>query len=186
MMTDADIMVRAAFDAFRHSRQPKPIPSERKNHDHECVQMNKSDGLAYLHDGPVPIGAQRPTPQPPLINDARIVDVHLWVVCEVDVPIAPEICDFARRMDGLREDKIKHSNLTGGSDAYCAGEILFLDESTLVITGRSGRYGPDSEAELSAVATAFRASGYNVWSMGWDAGAGFPAPFIGITPEFVS
>lgn len=177
---------RSAFDAFRQFNPLKPMPIERKRHDDECIQMTDGDGLRYLENGPIPLDAELPFLQPPLIDDARADDVHLWVVRTEDVPFALEKNTFANAKIGLTQHKIKHSNLTGGGSAYCGGEILFLDENILVLSGRSGRYGPKSEAEMYSVAKAFRESGYYVLSMGWDGEAGVPAPFIGVAPKWVT
>jgi hypothetical protein len=186
MTSEGSPRTRAAFDAFRRANSLRPLPPERKKHDDECILITDADGLRYLEDGPVATGTSPPTESPPLIDDARANDAFLWAVRVEDVPIAPEKCDFARAAAGLPENKIKHSNLTGGAPAYCGGEILFINDEILVISGRSGRYGPRSEAEMLAVARAFRESGYHVLSMGWDSGAGYPSPLIGVAPRWVA
>ena len=81
---------------------------------------------------------------------------------------------------------IKHTNLTGGAPAFASGELLFLSEYAVIINGRSRRYGPRSESEMISVAKAFKNSGYQVWSMGYDAEAGVPYPFNGVAPEWVT
>jgi hypothetical protein len=106
----------------------------------------------------------------------------LWVVRDEDVPYASESCQYGR---GLESQVIKHSNLTGGRPAFSAGELILLDEKTVVITGCSGRYGPRSPGELEAVAKAFKLSGYISWCMGFDEEAGFPLPFVGSAPIMV-
>jgi hypothetical protein len=176
---------KAAFDAFRSTTSLRPLPSARKMHDDECIQITVADGLKCLMDGPVPAGVAAPTEPAPMIDDIRADDAHLWAVLAEDVQFAPERCPFATAAIGLVQNKIKHSNLTGGQSAYCGGEILFIDDETIAITGRSGRYGPRSEAEMLAVAKSFRDSGYQVLSMGWDSGAGLPSPFIGVRPAWV-
>ena len=93
-----------------------------------------------------------------------------------DVLYAPERCQFGSQLfDGV----IKHSNLTAGQAAFCGGELVFLSSDEVVVNGRSGRYGPQSDAELKAAAEAFKASGYEVWTMGWDDDVDLPAPFLG-------
>jgi len=184
-MPEADARTRAAFDEFRRGAPLKPLSPERVRHSDECIQITQGDGLEVLRDGPVVAGEPPPSIAPPLIDDARTEDIRLWVVRERDVPFAPERCGFARNATGLVQNKIKHSNLTGGASAHCGGEILFLDEQTFVITGRSGRYGPKSSEEMESVSKAFRGSGYHVLSMGWDPGTEQPTPFIGALPKWV-
>ena len=94
---------------------------------------------------------------------------------------AEEMCGFGK---SLQSGVIKHTNLTGGAPAYSGGEMVMLDEKTMVINGQSGRYGPRSERELDAAAKAFRQSGYHVWCMGYDNEAGYPLPF-GVMPRWV-
>jgi hypothetical protein len=144
--------------------------------------MAPVDGLNDWSDGPVSEDALEPTAGPPILGEDEVSQRLLWAVREKDVPYAAENCEFGK---GLPSGVIKHSNLTGGRSAYSAGEMLFSDDSTVVVNGRSGRYGPQSAAEMSAVALAFRRSGYFVWQMGYDTEANFPLPFIGIRPQWV-
>lgn len=181
----ADARTRAAFDRFREMSPLKPVPPSRINHSDECTQLTPVGGLLTLRDGPVEAGKPTPAELPPLIDDARSNDICLWVVSSESVPYALEQCDFARNAIGLEQNKIKHSNLTGGGPAHCGGEILFLDDRTVAITGRSGRFGPKSAEEMEAVSKAFCRSGYHVLSMGWDAGVAQPMPFIGVQPSWV-
>lgn len=101
-------------------------------------------------------------------------DRQLWVVREADVVHAEELCGWGQ---ALETGKIKHSNLTGGAPAYSGGELIALDDTTIVLNGCSGRYGPQSATEMQRVAEAFTKSGYHVWSCGFDEEAGQPLPF---------
>lgn len=113
---------------------------------------------------------------------AHLIDKHLWAVRLNDVVHALEMCEYGR---SLQTGVIKHTNLTGGGAAFSAGEMLFFDDQTIVVSGRSGRYGPRSAEEMLAVSEAFRKSGYEVWSMGYDAEAGVPLPLVGVRPKWI-
>jgi hypothetical protein len=107
-------------------------------------------------------------------DDLDQADRRLWVVRDADVVHADELCGWGQ---ALETGKIKHSNLTGGAPAYSGGELIALNDNTIVLNGCSGRYGPQSAAEMQRVAEAFTKSGYYVWSCGFDEEAGRPLPF---------
>ena len=170
----------AAFAQFRQMigspRGPRPglIANEG-----ETRLMTDSDGLRIWGDG----GAfATPAGDPPAIPSDHKEVVELWVVRSDDVVYAREKCVFGKK---LPSGVIKHTNLTGGEPAYCGGELIALDRDTVVVSGCSGRYGPNTSMELKAVAQAFKQSGYAVCSMGWDLDANRPNPFIGLTPSWV-
>lgn len=62
----------------------------------------------------------------------------------------------------------KHTNLTGGGEAYLGGELWFASASSLYVSGGSGRYRPIDSAQLAEATDVFRSFGYNVTSLGWD------------------
>jgi len=143
--------------------------------------MAGSDGLMEWVDGP--IASSRQLLEAPMVTPSMEADRHLWAVRIDDVVHAREDCLFGQpNASGV----IKHTNLTGGADAFASGELLFISEHVVVINGKSRRYGPRCASEMTAVAKAFRNSGYEVWSMGYDAEAGVPYPFVGVTPELVA
>lgn len=148
-----------AFDRFRNQYPAKACDMSRVANNDELVALNPSDGVRQWVDG---LGAEKGTT--PLINP-RPSDIHLWVVRPDDVVHSRE--DDAAGAK-LESKVIKHSNLTGGADAHCGGELLFLGENVIALNGASGRYGPSSAAEMIAVARAFRSSGYGVWSCGFS------------------
>ncbi|PAX09011.1 hypothetical protein CKY28_06670 [Sphingomonas lenta] len=125
----------------------------------ELVQLGELDGLQLWKDGLGAIKGELP------IIDPKPSASHLWVVRTDDVVHASENTPFGA---SLESKVIKHSNLTGGANAHCGGELLFLCDNVIALTGSSGRYGPNSAAEMTAVARAFRASGYGVWSYGFS------------------
>ncbi len=67
----------------------------------------------------------------------------------------------------------KHTNLTGGANAYLGGEVWFLNSNSLFLSGGSGRYPPLHEQQLDDAADVFESYGYSVTSLGWDSEAGF-------------
>lgn len=146
------------------------------------MQMTPADGLVQWGDGvhtsapPVPGSA-------PLLTEANLKNCLLWVVRADDVVMGPEHGSFGKT---LESGVIKHTNLTGGAPAFSGGELLVIEEkSVIVVNGNSGRYGPRSASELDDVVAAFARSGYGVWSMGYDEEAGRPFPFIGVSPKWV-
>jgi hypothetical protein len=62
----------------------------------------------------------------------------------------------------------KHSNLTGGGQAFVGGELWFKSDQELVVSGASGRYPPEDEAQLEDAIGVFRQFGYETTSMGWE------------------
>ena len=125
----------------------------------ELVALDLPDYVREWIDG---VGAAKGAT--PLI-DTKPLGTYLWVVRTDDVVHAREDDPAGAK---LESKVIKHSNLTGGADAHCGGELLFLGESVIALNGASGRYGPNSATEMAAVARAFRSSGYGVWSYGFS------------------
>ncbi|NEV77829.1 hypothetical protein DYI24_12340 [Rhodopseudomonas sp. BR0C11] len=170
---------KAAFDIFRKCHPLKELDPAKVDNEDQTRPMTASDGLRLWQDGPVN-GKSKATGSPPMIEPDQ--DTMLWVVGRTDVVYAPERSEFSA---GLKSLVIKHSNLTGGKPAFCGGELLQIDERTVVVNGRSGRYGPKTAGELDNIAGCFRASGYDVWNMGYDEEAGYPRPFVGSEPRWV-
>jgi hypothetical protein len=178
-----DAKTKAAFDGFRANYLARAMPPNLVTNQDQLRQMTEADGLQLWQDGPVGPEEKVEPSDPPILtmeDDARKM---LWAVRETDVPYAAETDPFGR---GLESRVIKHSNLTGGKPAHCAGEIVIMDEKTIVVNGSSGRYGPKSLEELEAVAKAFRGSGYNVWCMGYDTEQARALPFVGSAPKWIA
>lgn len=172
-----------SFLVFRTIYPLRTLDRSRVGSPDELHQLTTEQGLVEWRDGPLVDGrTARTGVQPGLISSEKLVDCHLWAVRQQDVVFAHENCAFAAQLD---RKVVKHSNLTGGGPAHSAGEMLFLALDTIVINGSSGRYGARSPEEIDAVALAFCRSGYDVWSMGWDEDAGWPAPFVGKIPTQV-
>ena len=170
-----------AFSAYRVTHQPpRPPNPERIRDPSECSLMTAADGLATWIDGP----GQSPIGATPNLSDAQIAERRLWVVRLEDVVTAPEVCSFGTSV--IQGGLVKHSNLTGGAEAYCGGEMIVLAEGAILINGFSGRYTPRSAVEMDDVAKAFKESGYAVWSMGYDDESNFPLPFGRTTPIWIA
>lgn len=170
-----------AFNKFRSVLgEPRQPPPQLIANEDQIRQMTATDGMIHWQDGKGPAGPQG---EPPLLEQSNTRRAHLWVVRADDVVHAEERCDFGSR---LTSGVIKHTNLTGGAAAFSGGELLFLDDGTIVVNGCSGRYGPRNKAELDQVVRAFVESGYDVWSMGFDEETNRPAGFVGAYPEWVT
>ncbi len=171
---------QVSFDKLRAAiGAPRSPPSDLIANKDQVKQMSPADGLLDWVDGN---GLPRAAPPAPLLDSSHVEQAELWVVRVHDVVHAPERCLFGRT---LESGVIKHTNLTGGSPAFCGGELLLLDTDTVVVNGRSGRYGPRTREELDSATKAFAESGYGVWSMGFDDEANRPAPFVGVRPVWV-
>jgi hypothetical protein len=82
--------------------------------------------------------------------------------------------------------QVTHTNLTGCQDARCGGELVRIDENTLLLNGASGRYPPRTALELLTVAESFRDSGYLIWYMDFDMDANRPLRFNqGVNPKWL-
>jgi len=143
--------------------------------------MTFEDGMVVLVDGP---GAPESLDSslPPIDPSESSSPKRLWAVRSEDVVHAEEECEFGRLRPAGR---IKHTNLTGGEPAFAGGELIYLNEQVLVVSGDSGRYGPRSAQELHDVSIAFKDSGYAVYSLGYDAEANRPFPLIGVRPRLI-
>jgi hypothetical protein len=171
-----------AFTKYRDAYQPdQPMNPAARRYDGDADQMGPQDGLTCWVDGPVESPGLVPEekPQLPRQPDGQ----RLWVVTKEHVLHALEACDFgAKREAGAA----KHSNLTGGGRAFVGGELIFLNEATIAVTGSSGRYRLRSSGEMTAIERAFVESGYNVWSMGYNQDVNRPNVFGLSDPEWVS
>ncbi|WP_174301799.1 hypothetical protein [Caulobacter sp. S45] len=146
----------------------------------DADQMQASDGLAFWEDG-ASLASTTKSDVPAVSRDSP--DSRLWVITDEDVLHAPEFCPFGAERGARR---LKHSNLTAGGDAYVGGELVFLGDQSIVISACSGRYRVRNAQELAAVASAFRGSGYRVWSMGYNTDTNRPVIIGTQDPEWVA
>ena len=75
-------------------------------------------------------------------------------------------------MEALRNNWPKHTNLTGGGLAYLGGELWFSGDSSMYLSGGSGRYPPRDELQMEDAVAVFEAYNYVVTSLGWDTEGG--------------
>ena len=171
-----------AFATYRKAHQPdRPMNPEARRYDGDADPMAAEEGLRIWADGPAESAGAEPAEKPDLAPKPD--GQRLWAVTREHVLHAPEICEFgAQREAGAA----KHSNLTGGGSAFAGGELIFLTEATIAITGSSGRYRLRSGDEMAAIERAFAASVYNVWSMGFNQDVNRPNLFGLSDPEWVS
>lgn len=166
----------STFGTYR-AKYPSRAPAYLGHNPEEHRLLDVADGVQHFSDAPCPVQTQDLNPsetQPD--NEMRF----LWVVRTPDVP-------FVRERDSVTppvsSQARKHTNLTGGQDAHCGGEVWFVSDRRLIINGASGRYAPRDSAELDEISSAFEAAGYQVWSMGWDSEAARPARVVrGVPP----
>lgn len=172
----------AAFVKYRNAHHPDQLMnSEARRYVGDIDQMRPEDGLAYWIDGSVESPRSVSDEKPELSEKPD--GQHLWVVTKEHVLHALEACAFGAQREA---GSAKHSNLTGGGRAFVGGELVFLNEATIAITGSSGRYRLRSGEEMAAIERAFAESGYNVWSMGYNQEANRPNLFGLSDPEWVS
>jgi hypothetical protein len=133
-----------------------------------------ADQLDHWQDGGPTTNLMDP---PEFLDEGARDKVRLWVVGVEDVVHAPKNCSF-----GLSRSRkeLKHSNLTAGGLAYSGGELFVVDESTVVVNGDSGRYGPRNGDEMNNVLKAFLESGHRTYTTGYDTDVGEPLPLIGV------
>lgn len=93
------------------------------------------------------------------INNLLPTSKYIWVISTFGLFIAFEATP---NHPNKNRDTLCHSNLTGGKRAYQGGELWFLDDGTVVINYRSGRYGADidNEQQKAAVIQYFQSVGY--------------------------
>jgi hypothetical protein len=143
------------------AKYPPFAPRRPVSNADESRQLGAADGLLLLI-GPPAAG------QTGSADDPR--SRHLWVFREQ--PDLPYLLELAPNVtQRLTSGVAKHTNLTGGGRASCAGELWIDDVSNgsrLYINGCSGRYGATSREYLDDAAEVFRTLGFEVMNYGWD------------------
>ena len=123
------------------------------------VKLNQCHGVTLLQPSPasdVKLG------MPPSTMDGSSTNRYLWVIDRQGVPYIIERA--LSDIDGMP----KHTNLTGGETAYLGGELWFKSNSSLFLSGGSGRYPPANADQLIDAVRVFESYGYCVNSLGWD------------------
>lgn len=151
---------RLSIEEFRcryclRSPQRPSSPSEQR-------RLSKADGLRVLCHAPargVLLGA------PPYSRIDQGKHRYLWVIDANGIPYIRE-----SPIQAICNDKPKHTNLTGGGEAYLGGELWFKSCTDLYVSGGSGRYPPIDGDQLDCAVQVFRDFDYDVTSLGWDEG----------------
>ena len=130
----------------------RPIP-------HEFDAWSDADGVAVLLKAPV---QDLELGKPPRKEGDDGVNRYIWVIDDEGIRYVIE-----QSIDG-RPNPPKHTNLTGGGEAYVGGELWFSNDTSIYLSGGSGRYPPRNELELENVVRVFASYGYAVTSLGWD------------------
>ena len=151
------------LNKYRSTYPPQPYvrPSTGSDWpDVELVQVTAEQGLVQLNE----TAPANPQPGQPRRNHGdNGENCHIWVV---DVSGIPCILETA----GGRSDdeRLRHTNLTGGEAASIGGELWFQDRKTVYLSGASRRYPPRSEEQLNRAVELFQQVGFEVTSLGWD------------------
>lgn len=153
----------STFGSYRAIYPPRgpQLPTTKPNPDEQRL-LKDSDGVQLFSDAPSPVRQEDLNPSAKVRHECKRC---LWVVRRLDVPF---ILEHAVVEPPLQSGVCKHTNLTGGEDAHCGGEVWFVSPERLILNGGSGRYPPRGAAELRDIVSAFQDAGYEVWSMGWD------------------
>ena len=152
------------LNAFRRRYTPRPPvlgPNQSAlERQRQTYQLDASDGVRFLELAPatdIRIG------HPPARQDTLGAHRYLWVIDDRGIPFIIE-----RSISELDGNLPKHSNLTGGAEAYVGGEIWFASPTSIYLSGGSGRYGPVNGAQLEDAVRVFESFGYAVTSLGWN------------------
>ena len=123
-----------------------------------------ADGLRLLRKAPV---SDVEFGYPPKHSEGQGYNTYLWVIDDRGVPYLLEIS-----MSTLGDKLPKHTNLTGGKQAYVGGQLWFIDRRGMYVSGGSGRFPPLDEEQLTAAIAVFLSFGYQVTPLGWDSESG--------------
>ena len=151
------------LEAFLRRYAPG-APSRPSYVSRENLQLTQQHGLRLL--GPAPatdimIGA-------PPTSRSNSKYRYLWVIDEQGI-----LHIIEEYLDVLDTTLPKHTNLTGGGNACIGGEMWFASNTSVYVSGGSGRYPPKDSRHLDAAVEVFGSLGYEVISLGWDEVTGF-------------
>ena len=142
----------------RYSERPKS--TRIRYYPHTLIKLGERHGLRRLQPPPaydIQFGA------PPTLSGECGSNRYLWIIDRRGIPYIIE-----RPLPYLGGVEPKHTNLTGGEDAYLGGELWFSDSSSLFLSGGSGRYPPIDANQLSDAVKVFESYRYRVISLGWN------------------
>ena len=146
-------------------RYPPEAPSIPSDAPPQDFQLTPKHGLRILSPAPATDILAGAPPTSRFNSKCR----YLWVIDQRGIPHIIEEC-----LDILNKTLPKHTNLTGGGNACMGGEMWFASNSSLYVSGGSGRYPAADSQQLNAAVEVFESLGYKVMSLGWDEVAGFP------------
>lgn len=153
------------FDTLRGVEALRPPDARRIANSDETRLLGPAEGVVEWTSAPTPTPEFGDPPTEARHRTDPDRRTRLWVVLPSRVPTVLEYHPYAQQ---LASKRMTHTNLTGGDDAHCGGELWVKDATTLYLSGASGRYTPSSAQVLAAAANAFRSAGYRVGSLGWD------------------
>ena len=154
--------VPSALGEFLSHHRPR-LP-ERQPSGKESRRLAAVDGARLLGRAPA---SEVSFGSPPRSRIDRGTERYLWVIDATGVRYVREA-----PLPALDGELPKHTNLTGGKAAYVGGELWFESGTIIRLSGGSGRYPPDSAAQLDDAVRVFEELGYTVVSLGWDDGTG--------------
>ena len=148
-----------ALDAFRSRHFLRPPGSGLIGGQQDTIQLEENDGFRLLALAPASNVLYGAPPSP----RAEEVNTYLWVIDANGIPYVLEAPILA-----IGRAYPKHTNLTGGAEAFLGGEMWFTSGMALYISGGSGRYPPRDATQLEEAVQVFESFGYVVTSLGWD------------------
>ena len=148
------------LDVLRTRYSPRPPIARPTDTPTQSIPLQTSDGLSLLTPAPAP-GVQFGAPSATRWRSRH--NTYLWVI---DIRGIPYV--FETPVSAIGDLLPKHTNLTGGGEAYLGGELWFSSASSLYLSGGSGRYRPIDDGQLEEATDVFRSFGYYVTSLGWD------------------
>lgn len=149
-------------------KYPAQPPRRNPGHQDEVILLGRKDGVLEFSLPPMSFThAGHPSGE-----GLEVKNTYLWVIMSDKIPYILEKGEASLRLHGR---EVKHTNLTGGGPAHCGGEIWFSTDGFFFFSGRSGRYGPESEEKLKDTAESLQASGHSFICLGWDEEVGRPS-----------
>ena len=133
---------------------------ERPSKAQQSLKIGPQDGLRRLQAAPISSVAFG---RPPRHSTERGCNTYIWVIDDSGVPYVLE-----GPMPRLNGHEPKHTNLTGGGNAYVGGQLWFQDTRSMYVSGGSGRFPPTSEQQLDTAIDVFESFKYAVTSLGWN------------------
>ena len=160
------------LDSFRSRyrlRPPRIVHTIRQ----ELVQLQFEDEIRLLNNPAPAINILYGVPPS---SSTETVNRYLWVIDTRGIPYI-----FEAPIPAIGCALPKHTNLTGGAEAYVGGEMWFTSEVNLYISGGSGRYSPIDGNQLEEAVQVFRSFDYEVTSLGWNYNTGLARRVLEVT-----